>query len=63
MRTVAVVSGFVVFALGVAWALQGASILPATYMQGPAWIYTGGFVALVGIGIVFYGLRRKRWTS
>jgi len=41
MRPIFVVLGLIVVLLGVAWALQGAYILPASFMRGPEWIAIG----------------------
>ena len=34
--------------MGVAWALQGAYVIPATFMRGPEWIAIGAALAAVG---------------
>lgn len=43
--------------MGSAWALQGAYVLPATFMRGPEWIAIGGAVALVGLFLIWLARR------
>lgn len=57
-----IVLGAIALLLGTGFALQGAYILEATFMRGPAWIAIGTAIALVGAVLVFFGLRRKRPT-
>ncbi len=57
VRPVLVVLGFIVLVMGAVWALQGAWVLPATFMRGPGWIGIGSAVALVGFIVAFLGLR------
>jgi len=54
---VLVVVGIIVLLMGAVWALQGAWVLPATFMRGPAWIGIGGAVALVGLLVTVFGWR------
>jgi len=66
MRRLFVVLGVLVVLLGMAWALQGAWILPATFMRGPEWIAIGGGVAAGGALTAFWGWRsspRSRLTG
>jgi len=58
MRPLVVVLGAIVVILGSGWALQGAYILPATFMRGDGWIAIGAAVALFGLAVVFLGIRR-----
>ncbi len=57
MRPVVVVVGVIVFLMGLFWALQGAYVLPATFMRGDAWIAIGAVVALLGVLLSFFGVR------
>ncbi len=59
MRPLFVVVGVIVLLMGAGWALQGAYVIPATFMRGPGWIGIGAALAAVGLGLVFLGLRAK----
>ncbi len=43
--------------MGVGWALQGAYIIPATFMRGPEWIAGGSALAVVGLLLIWRSLR------
>ncbi|HKZ47610.1 MAG TPA: hypothetical protein VJ397_02365 [Thermoplasmata archaeon] len=58
MRPVLVVIGVIVLLMGLAWALQGAWLLPATFMRGPAWIGIGAAVAAFGLLVTLLGVRK-----
>ncbi len=58
MRLVIVVVGVIILVLGAVWALQGAYVLPATFMRGPEWIGIGGGVGLLGLAVSTVGARR-----
>ena len=62
MRPAFVVVGIVVILMGTGWALQGAYIIPATFMRGPAWIGIGGGVVAIGLGLVWLGFRANVLT-
>jgi hypothetical protein len=51
--------GIVVLLMGAVWALQGAYVLPATFMRGPEWIAIGAAVAAVGLVLTLLGFRPK----
>ncbi len=58
MRPVLVIVGLIVLLMGATWALQGAYLLPATFMRGPEWIAIGGGVAFLGLLVTLFGFRR-----
>lgn len=58
MRPLLVVVGIIVLLMGAVWALQGAYLLPATFMRGPSWIGIGAAVAVVGLLVAIYGWRQ-----
>ena len=60
MRPLLVVVGVIVLLTGMAWAAQGAYLLPATFMRGPEWIAIGAAVAVVGLVLVLLGFRKPR---
>ncbi len=57
MRLILVVVGIIVLLMGVVWALQGAYVLPATFMRGNTWIAIGSGVSIVGVVVAFLGAR------
>jgi len=57
MRLIFVIVGVLVLLMGMAWALQGAWILPATFMRGPEWIAIGGGVAAGGALLAVWAWR------
>ena len=59
MRTLLVGTGGIIFLMGAVFALQGANVLPATFMQGPTWIGIGAAIAIVGLLAIFFGVRKK----
>lgn len=60
MRLGLFIAGVIVTLMGVAWALQGAYLLPATFMRGPEWIAIGAALALVGLFLIWLALRGGR---
>jgi hypothetical protein len=48
MRIGLLIPGALLLLTGVVWALQGAWVLPATFMRGPEWIAYGSALAAVG---------------
>lgn len=59
MRALLIGIGGIIFLMGTVFALQGAYVLPATFMQGPTWIGIGAAIAIVGLLAIFFGLRKK----
>lgn len=60
MRPALAILGLIVMLMGAAWALQGAYLLPATFMRGPEWIAIGTGVAAVGLILSALGVRGPR---
>jgi hypothetical protein len=59
MRTVTIGVGFLAILVGAVWILQGAGILPGSFMTGQRlWLVIGVVVAIIGIGLAIGGLRR-----
>ena len=59
MRPLLVLFGAILLLIGTGFGLQGAYVIPATFMRGPEWIAIGLGVALVGAAVLVVGLRRK----
>ena len=57
MRLSLFIGGLLIALMGAVWALQGAWILPATFMRGPEWIGIGGAVAAAGLVLVYLSVR------
>ena len=57
MRPILVIPGVLILLMGVVFALQGAGVLPTTFMSGPIWIAIGSGVALIGLGLTAFGVR------
>lgn len=57
MRPLPIAIGVILLLMGVTFALQGAYVIPATFMRGPGWVAIGGAIALVGLGIALLGAR------
>lgn len=56
MRPLLVVLGAILLLLGIVFALQGAGVLPATFMRGPEWIAIGSGVAVLGLGLTTWAV-------
>jgi hypothetical protein len=53
------VFGFLLAAAGLVWALQGADILPGSFMTGdPFWLVVGTICLLVGAGLLYFANRK-----
>lgn len=57
MRLGLFITGIVVTLMGVGWALQGAYLIPATFMRGPEWIAIGSALALAGLFLIWLATR------
>jgi len=58
MRPIFIIVGAILALLGTAFALQGAYVIPATFMRGPEWIAIGSAVALGGMLLAVMGARK-----
>lgn len=59
-RTLMLVLGAIALVLGGVWALQGANVLPGSFMTGdPTWLVIGLVLLVVGAGLVVLGLRSR----
>jgi len=51
--------GVIAILVGLVWILQGAGVLPGSFMTGQTmWLIIGIVVAALGVGLAFNGLRR-----
>ena len=59
MRTLSLVIGGVAILAGAIWILQGAGVLPGSFMTGQRmWLIIGIIVAIVGVALAYAGIRR-----
>ncbi|TMD25093.1 MAG: hypothetical protein E6I99_00420 [Chloroflexi bacterium] len=59
MRIGSLVVGVIAILVGLVWILQGAGVLPGSFMTGQTmWLIIGIVVAALGVGLAFNGLRR-----
>ncbi|MDQ6883706.1 MAG: hypothetical protein M3077_05635 [Candidatus Dormibacteraeota bacterium] len=59
MKTGSLVIGILAVLIGGVWILQGVAILPGSFMSGQRmWLLIGVVVALLGLVLVYKGLRR-----
>jgi hypothetical protein len=63
MRPIVLVIGIILLLTGCVWALQGAYVLPATFMRGGLWTGIGAAVAAAGLLIAWLGWRRPRGSA
>ena len=60
MRIAGIIVGIILILLGGLWVLQGSNFMPNTVMSGQnQWLYTGIVVLIVGIGVLWWTLRRR----
>lgn len=63
-RIVLTIVGAVALAIGAVWAGQGANLIPGSFMTGDRnWLGIGLLVALGGILVLVFALRRPRGGS
>lgn len=61
MRWLWVVTGVLLLAIGIVWALQGLNVLGGSVMSGRTiFAVIGPIVALVGLALAAYGALRRR---
>jgi len=59
MRLGSLVFGVIGLLVGVVWILQGAGVLPGSFMTGQRfWLVVGIVVAVFGLALTYRGLRR-----
>lgn len=59
MRTLSLSIGVLAILVGGVWILQGAGVIPGSFMTGQRlWLVIGIVVAVIGIGLAIGGLRR-----
>jgi hypothetical protein len=59
-----VVAGAVITIVGAVWALQGFDVIGGSFMSGNhTYVIVGPLVALVGLAVALYGLRRRGSVS
>jgi hypothetical protein len=59
MKTGSLILGIIALLTGGVWILQGVGFLPGSFMSGQRmWLLIGLIVALVGLALVYNGLRR-----
>jgi hypothetical protein len=53
--------GILLTLVGIVWTLQGFNVLPGSAMSGSAlWAVVGPIVAVVGLGLIGWGIVRRR---
>jgi hypothetical protein len=64
MKMVVSIVGVLLVLLGGIWFLQGINLLPGSFMTGDLrWSLNGGFLILVGAGLLWFANRRKKETK
>lgn len=59
MKTLTLVAGLVLVAVGIVWILQGLNLLKGSFMTGRSlWAWMGALAVLLGLPLVGRGLRR-----
>ena len=59
MRTLSLVIGAIAILAGGVWILQGAGVLPGSFMSGQRmWLIIGIVVAIIGLALAYNGIRR-----
>lgn len=64
MRVVSTVIGALLVLAGVVFGLQGIGLIKGSVMTGTlTWTILGPLIALVGVGLIVYGVRRAAKAS
>jgi hypothetical protein len=59
MRIGSLILGLIAIFAGGVWIMQGAGVLPGSFMTGQRmWLVIGIIVALVGLALAYNGIRR-----
>lgn len=61
-KAIPIVFGVILLLVGIGWASQGAGIMGGSSLMdnNPAFLYLGGFLAVVGVALVAYGAVMKK---
>ena len=63
MRAAMLIVGIVLIGVGAVWIFQGAGVLKGSFMTGSAfWAWMGALFVLVGLPVMFRGVRGLRRT-
>jgi len=61
MKWLLIIVGVLLALIGAVWTLQGVGVLPGSVMSGVTlWAIVGPIVAVVGLGLVGWGIARQR---
>ncbi len=64
MKWILYILGILLILIGLIWILQGVNILPGSFMSGKIlYSFLGIIVGALGIGLIFFGNRRRRMTG
>jgi hypothetical protein len=61
-KAIPIIIGIILLLLGIGWASQGAGLMGGSSLMdnNPTFIYLGGVLALVGIGLIAFGAFSKK---
>jgi len=61
LRIAGMIVGALCVLMGVVWIFQGINVIPGSFMTGDVdWSYRGGVLAVVGLAVLFFSLRKPR---
>jgi hypothetical protein len=61
MKTALIIISILMILMGSVWLLQGMNILGGSVMSGhPQWITNGAIVAILGLGLLIFGVTRRK---